>query len=229
MFNFTLQGHSIHSDITGTLDDPSIIITIDKETRDVTWQKVGEYYYLKEYLLPKYDALRDISDVILLAIDTMPLDKYQQSTLLNHITNVTLSSFTKQFIQQLFEGDVQGCRETVNNMYRANKEQVMDDSFYAQVTVTPEQWGKALNAFKDGLYTGQDVITLVQAGLNVFDDSVAGKVSDQMLRLFNKARYGQDLTDKETSRIQIYYKTLEQDNFHTELQATEMYTGVVYL
>ena len=229
MFNFTLQGHSIHSDITGTLDDPSIIITINKETREVTWQKVGEYYYLKEYLWPKYNSLRDTSDVVLLAIDTMPLDKYQQSILLNHITNVTLSPLTKQFIQQLFEGDVQGCRETVNRMYRANKEQVMDDSFYEQVTVTPQQWDKALNAFRVGLYTGQDVITLVQAGLNVFDDSVAGKVSDQMLRLFNKARYGQDLTDKETSRIQIYYKTLEQDNFHTELQATEMYTGVDYL
>lgn len=229
MFNFTLQGHSIHSDITGTLDDPSIIITIDKETREVTWQKVGEYYYLKEYLLPKYDALRDTSDVVLLAINTMPLDKYQQRTLLNHITNVTLSPLTKQFIQQLFEGDVQGCRETVNSMYHANKEQVMADSFYEQVTVTPEQWDKALNAFKVGSYTGQDVITLVQAGLNVFDDSVAGKVSNQMLSLFNKARCGQVLNDKETSRIQIYYKTLERNNFHTELQATEMYTGVDYL
>ena len=229
MFNFTLQGHSIHSDITGTLDDPAIIITIDKETRDVTWQKIGEYYYLKEYTYPKYDALSGTSDVVLLAINTMPLDKYQQSILLNHMANVTLSPLTKQFIQQLFKGDIQGCRETVNRMYRANKEQVMDDSFYGQVTVTPEQWDKALNAFKDGLYTGQDVITLVQAGLNAFDDSVTGKVSDQMLRLFNKARYGQDLTDKETIRIQIYYETLEQDNFHTELQATEMYTGVVYL
>lgn len=229
MFNFTFQGHSIHSVITGTLDDPAIIITIDKETRDVTWQKIGEYYHLKENIYPKYDALRGISDVALLSLNTMPLDKYQQSILLNHITNVTLSPLTKQFIQQLFEGDVQGCRETVNSMYRANKDQIIADSFYGQVTITPEQWDKALNAFKDGLYTGQDVITLVQAGLNAFDDSVTGKVSDQMLRLFNKARYGQDLNDKETRRIQIYYETLAQDNFHTELQATEIYSGVDYL
>lgn len=118
MFNFTLQNNCIYSDITGTLMDPAIIITIDKETEDVTFHKVGEYDYLKDVVMPQYGRLRHIYTVVLLALDTMPIHPQQQVILLNHITNVSLSPLTKQFVNQLYRNDVEGCRETVNDMYR---------------------------------------------------------------------------------------------------------------
>lgn len=125
MFNFTLQNDQIHSDITGTLMDPAIIVSIDKATKDVTFQKVGEYDYLKEVVIPKYDPLRNIYTTVLLALGTMPIHPQQQCILLNHITNVSLSPLSKQFIAQLLSNDVDGCRETVNDMYHANKHKRM--------------------------------------------------------------------------------------------------------
>lgn len=128
MFNFTIQDDQFHSDITGTLTDPAIIVSIDKQTKDVTFQKVGEYAYLKENVIPKYDPLREQYTTVLLALNTMPIHPQQQRILLNHITNVSLSPLTKQFVNQLFSNDVDGCRETVNDMYHTNKHVVEADS-----------------------------------------------------------------------------------------------------
>lgn len=233
MFNFTVQDNYLHSNITGTLLDPAIILSISKDTNDVTFQKIGEYDYLKEKVIPKYDPLRAIYRTVLISLNTLSIDKHQQPILLNHITNVTLSLLTKQFVQQLFSNDVRGCRETINDMYHANKQLHQannpSDTLTEPISVTHTQWENAFNAFKASTHTATDILTLVQSGLNMFDGSSDGKTAYQMLALFNKAHNKEALNASELNRIQTYYKTLEQDNFHTELQATEIYTNVDYV
>lgn len=231
MFNFTIQNNQIHSDITGALADPAIIVSIDKETNAVTFQKVGEYDHLKDVVIPKYDLLRSIYTTVLLALDTMPIHPQQQCILLNHITNVSLSPLSKQFVAQLFSNDVDGCRETVNNMYRANKQVCETDGglLHDQITVTHTRWEQAFYAYKMGTYTNEDIAILVQAGLNIFDGSSRGDVARQTRDLFNKACRNEPLSDYELTRIQTYYKTLAQEKCHTEVQATEIYTNIDYV
>jgi len=189
--------------------------------------------------MTRYSALRDTEDVVLLALNTMSLDKHQQCILLNHLVNCTLNPLIKRFVQQYFSNDIDGCRNTVNDMYHINNPQTDDVENHAaesdantlqeQMTITRTQWEQSFDAFKAQRHTSHDIKTLVQAGLNVFDGSVDGKLSDKMLTLFNKARNGKTLAPNETNLIQTYYKTIEQDNFHTELQATEIYTNVDYV
>lgn len=121
MLIFTIQNNLLYSDLTGLLTDPAIILSVDKNTKDVTYQKIGEYNYLKSKILPQYKPLSFIQDNILLSLNTMPIEIHQQCILLNHVTNTSLSSLTKTFVQQLFSNDVEGCRDTVNNMYAVNK------------------------------------------------------------------------------------------------------------
>lgn len=233
MFNFAVQNDHIHSSITGTLIDPAIIVSIDKHTKDVTFQKIGEYDYLKEVVMPKYDPLKNIYTTVLLALNTMPVHKFQQCILLNHLTNVSLSPLTKQFIEHLFSNNVDGCRNTINDMYQMdNKQDQKEDDkmmLHEQISVTQTQWETAFNAYKSGTYTDKDIAILVQSGLNMFDSSPSGEVADQLLALFNKSRRKEKLKVPEIVKIQQYYRTLERDNYHTEIQATEIYTSVDYV
>lgn len=89
------------------------------------------------------------------------------------------------------------------------------------------KWERSFDSFNKKEYNDEDVRVLVQSGLDMFESLSNTEEALEMLSLLNKARIeGEHITKEESERIQDYYSKLSDENFHTEVLATEIYTKI---
>lgn len=92
---------------------------------------------------------------------------------------------------------------------------------------TEEEWENAHKSLRDPETdtTQEEIEILVAEGLKEYD----GKFADNIEILIDRAHRGKSLSTKGLEAIQDVYAYLEDVNFHTELQAIEIYTNVYYV
>lgn len=90
---------------------------------------------------------------------------------------------------------------------------------------TEEEWELAFDNFRNGVVTEESIKILVTEGLKEYE----GEYSSVATEVVEKAHNREDLTGKDFKVIEDIYGYLEDVNFHTELQAIEIYTNVDYV